>query len=71
MALPAHHFVVSGLFRGYYVAPGTAEEYGVFFVPEGVFVTSLKGLLTQKVCPSYIAALEDAELQLLSRLVPK
>ena len=59
-------FVVSGLFRVYYVDPGTAEEHDVFFVPEGVFLTSLKGLLTQEVCPYYIAALEDAELLLIS-----
>ena len=59
-------FVVSGLFRVYYVDPVTAEEHDVFFVPEGVFLTSLKGLLTQEVCPYYIAALEDSELLLIS-----
>lgn len=55
-------FIVSGLFRVYYVDPATAEEHAIFFVPEHTFLTSLKGLLTQEVCPYYIAALEDAEL---------
>ncbi|RZK21960.1 MAG: Crp/Fnr family transcriptional regulator [Hymenobacter sp.] len=55
-------FIVSGLFRVYYVDPVTAEEHDIFFVPEGTFLTSLKSLLTQEVCPYYIAALEDAEL---------
>ena len=59
-------FIVSGLFRVYYVDPATAEEHDLFFVPEGTFLTSLKSLLTQEVCPYYIAALEDAELLVIS-----
>lgn len=36
------------------------------FVPEGTFLTSLKSLVTQEACPYYIAALEDAELLVIS-----
>lgn len=59
-------FIVSGLFRVYYVDPVTALEHNVFLVPEGVFLTSLKSLITQEACPYYIAALEDAELLVIS-----
>ena len=59
-------FIVSGLFRVYYVDPATDSEHSVAFIPEGVFLTSLKSLLTQEVCPYYIAALEDAELLVIS-----
>ncbi|RZK16351.1 MAG: Crp/Fnr family transcriptional regulator [Hymenobacter sp.] len=59
-------FIVSGLFRVYYVDPVTAEEHDMFFLPEGLFLTSLKSLLTQEACPYYIAALEDAELLVIS-----
>ena len=59
-------FVVRGLFRVYYVDPETAQEHNVFFVPEHTFLTSLKSLLTQEACPYYIAALEDAELLVIS-----
>jgi CRP-like cAMP-binding protein len=59
-------FIVSGLFRVYYVDPATDVEHTVAFIPEGVFLTSLKSLLTQEVCPYYIAALEDAELLVIS-----
>ena len=59
-------FIVGGLFRVYYVDPATAQEHNMFFVPEATFLTSLKGMLTQEVCPYYIAALEDAELLVIS-----
>jgi CRP-like cAMP-binding protein len=59
-------FIVSGLFRVYYVDPATDLEHNVGFIPEGVFLTSLKSLLTQEACPYYIAALEDAELLVIS-----
>jgi CRP-like cAMP-binding protein len=59
-------FIVSGLFRVYYVDPTTAEEHDMLFVPEGTFLTSLKSLVTQEACPYYIAALEDAELLVLT-----
>lgn len=59
-------FIVSGLFRVYYVDPATAEEHDMFFVPDGLFLTSLKSLLTQEACPYYIAALEDSELLVIS-----
>lgn len=59
-------FIVRGLFRVYYVDPATAKEHNVFFVPEGQFLTSLKSVLTQEACPYYIAALEDAELLVIS-----
>lgn len=59
-------FIVSGLFGVYYVDPATAEEHDMFFVPEGFFLTSLKSLLTQEACPYYIAALEDAELLVIT-----
>jgi CRP-like cAMP-binding protein len=59
-------FIVSGLFRVYYVDPVTAEEHDMVFVPEGTFLTSLKSLVTQEACPYYIAALEDAELLVIS-----
>ncbi len=59
-------FLVSGLFRVYYVDPVTAEEHDMFFVPEGFFLTSLKSLLTQEACPYYVAALEDAELLVIN-----
>ena len=59
-------FIVHGLFRVYYVDPATALEHNVAFVPEGTFLTSLKSLVTQEACPYYIAALEDAELLVIS-----
>jgi CRP-like cAMP-binding protein len=59
-------FIVSGLFRVYYVDPTTAEEHDMLFVPEGTFLTSLKSLVTQEACPYYIAALEDAELLVIT-----
>lgn len=59
-------FIVSGLFRVYYVDPATAEEHAIFFVREGTFLTSLKSLLTQETCPYYIAALEKSELLTIS-----
>ena len=59
-------FIVSGLFRVYYVDPVTSEEHNVFFVPEGQFLTSLKSLLTGEACPYYIAALEDAEMVVIT-----
>ncbi|UOQ70383.1 Crp/Fnr family transcriptional regulator [Hymenobacter cellulosilyticus] len=59
-------FIVRGLFRVYYVDPVTDTEHNVVFVPEGTFLTSLKSLLTQEACPYYIAALEDAELLVIS-----
>jgi CRP-like cAMP-binding protein len=59
-------FIVSGLFRVYYVDPTTADEHDMVFVPEGTFLTSLKSLVTQEACPYYIAALEDAELLVIS-----
>jgi CRP-like cAMP-binding protein len=59
-------FIVRGLFRVYYVDPVTAEEHDIVFVPEGTFLTSLKSLVTQEACPYYIAALEDAELLVIS-----
>ena len=58
-------FIVSGLFRVYYV-DADAQEHDIFFVPEGLFLTSLKSLLTQETCPYYIAALEDAELLIIN-----
>ncbi|OUJ68385.1 Crp/Fnr family transcriptional regulator [Hymenobacter crusticola] len=59
-------FIVNGLFRVYYVDPVTDLEHNVAFVPEGTFLTSLKSLLTQEACPYYIAALEEAELLVIS-----
>jgi CRP-like cAMP-binding protein len=59
-------FIVKGLFRVYYVDPATQTEHTVVFVPEGTFLTSLKSLVTQEACPYYIAALEDAELLVIS-----
>jgi len=59
-------FIVSGLFRVYYVDPVTSEEHNVFFVPERQFLTSLKSLLTGEACPYYIAALEDAQLLVIT-----
>ncbi|GAB3637014.1 Crp/Fnr family transcriptional regulator [Hymenobacter arcticus] len=58
-------FIASGLFRVYYVNTD-AQEHDIFFVPEGFFLTSLKSLVTQETCPYYIAALEDAELLVIS-----
>lgn len=59
-------FIVSGLFRVYYVDPTTAEEHDMFFIPDGLFLASLKSMVTQEACPYYIAALEDAELLVIS-----
>ncbi len=59
-------FIVSGLFRVYYVDPATQDEHTVAIVPQGHFMTSLKSLLTGEACPYYIAALEDAELLVVS-----
>jgi CRP-like cAMP-binding protein len=59
-------FIVRGLFRVYRIDPATAEEHDMFFVPEHTFLTSLKSLVTQEACPYYIAALEDAELLVIS-----
>ena len=59
-------FIVSGLFRVYYVDPTTSEEHDMAFIPEGLFLTSLKSLLTGEACPYYIAALEDSELLVIT-----
>ena len=59
-------FIVKGLFRVYYVDPATQTEHNVVFVREGMFITSLKSLLTQEACPYYIAALEDSELLVIN-----
>jgi CRP-like cAMP-binding protein len=59
-------FIVSGLFRVYYVDPATSEEHTMGFIPETLFMTSLKSLLTGEACPYYIAALEDSELLLVT-----
>lgn len=59
-------FIVSGLFRAYYVDPDTGQEHNTFFVPEGTFLTSLKSALTQEACPYYVAALEDSELLVIT-----
>jgi CRP-like cAMP-binding protein len=59
-------FIVSGLFRVYYVDPVTSEEHNMGFIPEGIFMTSLKSLLTGEACPYYIAALEDSELLMIT-----
>jgi CRP-like cAMP-binding protein len=59
-------FIVSGLFRLYYVDPVTSEEHNMAFIPERLFLTSLKSLLTGEACPYYIAALEDSELLVIS-----
>jgi CRP-like cAMP-binding protein len=59
-------FIVSGLLRVYYVDPVTAQEHNVFLVPEGLFLTSLKSLVTQEACPYFIAALEDAQLLVIT-----
>lgn len=59
-------FIVSGLFRVYYVDPVTTQEHNVGFIPEGIFLTSLKSLVTQEACPYYIAALEDSELLVIN-----
>jgi CRP-like cAMP-binding protein len=59
-------FIVKGLFQVYYVDPATQTEHTIAFVPDGAFITSLKSLLTQEACPYYIAALEDAELLVIS-----
>ncbi|GAB3702927.1 Crp/Fnr family transcriptional regulator [Spirosoma flavus] len=55
-------FLLKGLFRVYYVDPKTEQEHNLYFIPEHVFLTSLKGLLMQSACPYLIEALEDAEL---------
>ena len=59
-------FIVSGMFRVYYIDPVTALEHNIVLVPEGTFLTSLKSLITKEACPYYIAALEDAELLVIS-----
>ena len=59
---------MGGLFRVYYVDSATAQEHNVFFVPEAMFLTSLKGLLTREVCPYYIAALLIISIDQLQRL---
>ena len=59
-------FIMSGLFRVYYVDPATSEEHDMAFIPEGLFLTSLKSLLTGEACPYYIAALEDSELLVIT-----
>jgi CRP-like cAMP-binding protein len=60
-------FILKGLFRVYYVDPGTEQEHNLYFIPEHMFLTSLKGLLTQTTCPYLIEALEDAELLVIDR----
>jgi CRP-like cAMP-binding protein len=55
-------FILKGIFRIYYVDPKTELEHNLYFVTEHTFLTSLKSLLTQTICPYLIEALEDAEL---------
>lgn len=59
-------FIISGLLRVYYVDPVTAEEHDMFFIPDGLFLASLKSMVAHEACPYYIAALEDAELLVIS-----
>ena len=59
-------FIMGGLFRVYYVDPATSEEHTMGFIPERLFLTSLKSLLTGEACPYYIAALEDSELLMIT-----
>ncbi|GAB4051417.1 Crp/Fnr family transcriptional regulator [Spirosoma litoris] len=60
-------FVLKGLFRVYYIDPKTELEHNLYFIPENMFLTSLKGLLTKTACPYLIEALEDAELLVIDR----
>ncbi|QMW03647.1 Crp/Fnr family transcriptional regulator [Spirosoma foliorum] len=60
-------FVLKGLFRVYYIDPKTELEHNLYFIPEHMFLTSLKGLLTKTACPYLIEALEDAELLVIDR----
>ncbi|GAB4019887.1 Crp/Fnr family transcriptional regulator [Spirosoma migulaei] len=60
-------FVLKGMFRVYYVDPKTELEHNLYFIPEHMFLTSLKGLLTKTTCPYLIEALEDAELLVIDR----
>lgn len=55
-------FVLTGLFRVYYLDPRTEQELNLYFIGENTFLTSLKSLLTHTACPYSIEALEDAEL---------
>ncbi|GAB3549892.1 Crp/Fnr family transcriptional regulator [Spirosoma fluminis] len=55
-------FILSGIFRVYYVDPRTDLEHNLYFSTEHTFLTSLKSLLTRTTCPYLIEALEDAEL---------
>jgi CRP-like cAMP-binding protein len=60
-------FILKGLFRVYYIDPKTEQEHNLYFITEHAFLTSLKGLLTQMICPYLIEALEDAELLVIDR----
>ena len=60
-------FVLKGMFRVYYIDPKTELEHNLYFIPEHMFLTSLKGLLTKTACPYLIEALEDAELLVIDR----
>ncbi|QDK81707.1 Crp/Fnr family transcriptional regulator [Spirosoma sp. KCTC 42546] len=60
-------FVLKGMFRVYYIDPKTELEHNLYFIPEHMFLTSLKGLLTRTTCPYLIEALEDAELLVIDR----
>ncbi|NEU70151.1 Crp/Fnr family transcriptional regulator [Spirosoma agri] len=58
-------FIVKGIFRVYYIDPGTEKEHNLYFIAETNFLTSLKSLLTKTTCPYIIEALEDAELMVI------
>src|SRR6185312_2260237 len=55
-------FVISGIFRTYYVHEATGEEKNMLFYTENQIVSALKSFLTQKPCNYYTECVVDSTI---------
>lgn len=55
-------FVISGIFRTYYVHEETGEEKNMLFYTENQIVSALKSFLTQKPCNYYTECVVDSRI---------
>ena len=55
-------FVITGIFRTYYVNEATGEEKNMLFYTENQIVSALKSFLTQKPCNYYTECMVDSTI---------
>lgn len=55
-------FVVSGIFRAFYVSSANGEEKNVFFFSDNQIVVAYRSFLHRKPCSYFIEAMTDAEV---------